>query len=81
MRSESQGSWPEAWLSLQRGEDLKACGCTFTCAELNCNLWVGFWNKNKPRILTSKDKDKELSSVNPLFLVVKYRVEEDPYML
>ena len=81
MRSESQGSWPEAWLSLQRGEDLKACGCTFTCAELNCNLWVGFWNKNKPRILTSKDKDKELFSGNPLFLVVKYRVEEDPYML
>lgn len=74
MRSESQGSWPEAWLSLQREEDLKACGCTFTRAELNCNVQVGFWNKNKPRILTSKDKDKELSSGNLLFLVVKYRV-------
>lgn len=74
MKSESQGLWPEAWLSLQRGEDLKACGCTFTRAELNSNLWIGFWNKNKSRILTSNDKDKELSSGDLLFLVVKYLV-------
>lgn len=74
MKSESQGLWPEAWLSLQRGEDLKACGCTFTRAELNSNVWIGFWNKNKSRILTSNDKDKELSSGDLLFLVVKYLV-------
>ena len=74
MKSESQGWWPEAWLSLQRGEDLKACGCTFTCAELNSNVWIGFWNKNKSRIFTSNDKDKELSSGDLLFLVVKYLV-------
>ena len=73
MKSESQGWWPEAWLSLQRGEDLKACGCTFTCAELNSNVWIGFWNKNKSSF-TSNDKDKELSSGDLLFLVVKYLV-------